>query len=136
MKIIDLEIKGNLVRFYLGQDDCDDYCGGKWDEKSYEHYADLVYDRYIAGMCDVVFPFDAIVLEPCCGHVDSRWRKDDMKARRVPCLVVMMPDVFDEDEYTWIYDNDFDRCVADERSIKIRFGDHMDPSNRIVESGA
>ena len=78
MKIIDLEIKGNLVRFYLGQDDCDDYCGDKWDEKSYEHYADLVYDRYIAGMCDVVFPFDAIVLEPCCGHVDSRWRKDDM----------------------------------------------------------
>ena len=37
----------------------------------------------------------------------------------------------DEDEYTWIYDNDFDRCVADERSLKFRFGDKMEPSDKV-----
>lgn len=135
MKIIDFERKGNLIRFYLGRDDDNDYQGDNWDKAPYESSSEdrLVHDRYIVGYTDVVFPFDAIVVEPSDGHKASRWSKNDMKARRVPCIAVMMPEVFDDDEYTWIYDDDFDRCMADERSIKFRFGDAMERTDSIEE---
>ena len=31
MKIIDFDEKGNVVRFYLGDDNCEDYWGDDWD---------------------------------------------------------------------------------------------------------
>lgn len=133
MKIIDFEKKGNLVRFYLGENDDDDFWGNNWDERPYEKQQDSrVYDRYIAGVRDIVFPFDAIVCEPADGHTNSRRSKRDMKGRRCPCIVVMMEDVFDEDEYDWTYVDDFDRCAGDGRSIKFMFGDTMKPSDKVV----
>ena len=44
MKIIDFEIKGNQVKFYLGSDNCDNYWGDDWDDKPYEHNAGEPYD--------------------------------------------------------------------------------------------
>lgn len=67
MKIIDFERKGNLVRFYLGDDDLVEWYGDDWNDTPYEHNAERVYDEYIKGYCDMMFPFDDLVLEPCCG---------------------------------------------------------------------
>ena len=65
MKIIDFEKKGNLVRFWLGTDDCSDYWGDDWDDAPYEHNAGYVYSEYVTGYIDYVFPFETLVLEPC-----------------------------------------------------------------------
>lgn len=87
MKIIDFEKKGNLVRFYLG--DGDDYWGDDWGDRPYEHNAGSVYERYIKGYKEIVFPFGVLVLEPCDGECNSRYSKEDMKKRKVPCILVV-----------------------------------------------
>lgn len=45
MKIIDFERKGNLVRFYLGDDDLEEWYGDDWNDTPYEHNAGQVYDE-------------------------------------------------------------------------------------------
>lgn len=89
MKIIDFEKKGNVVRFYLGEDDCINYGGDDWNDTPYEHNAGRVSDAYVKGYADIAFPFDALVLEPCDGELNSRYCKDDMKAGTVPCIIVI-----------------------------------------------
>lgn len=122
MKIIDFEKKGNVVRFYLGKDDCEDYRGDDWNDIPYEHNAGRVYDEYIVSHRDIAFPFDVVVLEPQdtdCQY-NSLWCKDDMKARKVPCIIaVRNPDEYHEDE--------FEHYLGDEKTIKFYFGDKMEP---------
>lgn len=101
MKIIDVDRKGNLVRFYLGADDCDDYWGDDWDDAPYEHNAGTVYDRFVTGVRDVAFAFDAYVLEPCNGVDNSSFSKEDMIKRRVPCLIVVPPELTKESFNDW-----------------------------------
>lgn len=121
MKIIDFERKGNVVRFYLGDDDCEDYQGDDWNDTPYEHNAGRVYDRYIKGYRDVMFPFDVLVLEPCDGQINSDWCKDDMKARNVPCIIAIKQN---EDEY---YFPNFNTYVGRDDVVKYYFGDEMNP---------
>lgn len=99
-KIIDIERKGNLVRFYLGADDCNDYWGDDWNDAPYEHNAGLVYERFIETTRDIAFPFDSLVLEPANDWSnDSRYSKEDMKHRRVPCLIVVPAEVVGDYSY-------------------------------------
>lgn len=127
MKIIDFEKKGNLVRFYLGEDHNESYTGDDWDDVSYENNASRVYDEHVVGYRDMAFPFEFAVLEPKdpewqCG---SRWCKDDMKARKVPCIIaVPKPD--------YLHDDDFDRYVGDKQTIKFYFGDKMEPADSLT----
>ena len=51
MKIIDFDKKGNVVRFYLGEDVCNDYWGDDWNDAPYEHNAGTVYNRYVKEGC-------------------------------------------------------------------------------------
>ena len=44
MKILDFELKGNVIKFYLGN--CNDWWGDDWDDRPYEHNAGKVYDQY------------------------------------------------------------------------------------------
>ena len=110
LKVIDFERKGNVVRLYLGVGT--DYWGDDWDDIPYEHNAGTVYDKYVRGYVDVAFPFNMLVCEPSDNWTrNSRWSKDDMKKRKVPCIVVTD-------------DNDsFSTAMADESSRKIYFGD-------------
>lgn len=127
MKIIDFKKKGNLVRFYLGDDSQDNWYGDDWNDRPYEHNAGSVYDQFIRGYCDIVFPFSLIVAEPSEDwHNDgnSEWSKDDMKARRVPCIVAVPSDNY------W-GDREFNGFIADDRAIKFYFGDKMAPRTTI-----
>lgn len=56
MKIIDFNRKGNLVRFLLGHDDCNDYEGTFWGSSPYDKIFS-VYTKYEIGYVDVCFPF-------------------------------------------------------------------------------
>ena len=89
MKIIDYEIRGSCVRFYLGKDDDTDYHGDDWNDRPYDCNAGTVYKEYITGYADLVFPLDSLVLEPCDGVTYCRFTKDDMKNGTVPCVVVV-----------------------------------------------
>lgn len=130
MKIIDFEKKGNLVRFYLGEDSNEDYEGDDWNDVPYECNAGKVYQEYIVGYRDIAFPFEFAVLEPKDSEWqnNSRWCKDDMKARKVPCIIaVPKPD-------GW-YDDDFDRYAGDKQTIKFYFGDKMEPADALMIFG-
>lgn len=122
MKIIDFAKKGNVVRFYLGEDSLKEWWGDDWNDRPYEHNAGSVYSEYVSAKKDIAFPFDDLVLEPCDGEVNSPYSKDDMIERHVPCIIVV-PAKVAEEEY-WM--EDFKYWVGDDRIKKYYFGDRMD----------
>lgn len=94
-KIIDFERKGNVVRFYLGAADCNDYWGDDWNDSPYDCNAGTVYDEYVVGVKDVAFPFDSLVLEPSSEWEggNSYFSKENMKYRHIPCIIVVPAEV-------------------------------------------
>lgn len=124
LKIIDFERKGNVVRFYLGDDNCDDYWGDDWDDAPYDCNAGTVYHDYRKGVKDIAFPFDDFVLEPESdgGYHSPSYSKEDMKKRKVPCVIVVPRSVHED---SWM--DDFHRWVAADGVQKFYFGDHMEP---------
>ena len=121
MKIIDFERKGNVVRFYLGDDDCEDYWGDDWNDAPYEHNAGTVYKRFVKGIHDVTLPFDALVLEPCSGTYNSNFSKEDMKKCACPCIIVV-PKELAENEWN----TDFAYWVGSNKIQKYYFNDKME----------
>lgn len=122
MQIIDMEKKGNVVRFYLGENG--NQWGDDWDDAPYEHNAERVYEDYVKATKDIAFPYDDIVLEPCDGVSDSIYSKKDMIKRKVPCLVVVPRELY-KDDYFLSYN--FGCWVAVDGVIKYYFGDEMEP---------
>jgi len=121
MKIIDWQKKGNLVRIYLGKDDLEDWYGDDWDDRPYEHNAEVVCSKFVKSTTDLVIPFDLTVLEPCeewSYNGNSPYSKDDLKAGEAPCIVVAGDD--------WRFENSFLEAVADKDSIKIYLGQRYD----------
>lgn len=126
MKIIDFERRGNAIRFYLGDDDCKDYWGDDWDDRPYETNAGMVYERYVRGYTDVTYDFSYMVLEPDSGEYISSVSKEDMKKRRVPCIIVVPPQSEqDHDLYPW-EDERYSHWIGAEGIRKYYFGDPME----------
>ena len=126
MKIIDFEKKGNVVRFYLGADDCEDYWGDDWDDTPYEYNAGLVYERFITGTRDFAFPPDYCVLEPkedYKNHGNSEFCKEDLQRRSIPCIVAIKPS---EDDYWDLYDC-FSNIAMNDKAVRFYYGDPMEP---------
>lgn len=122
MKIIDFEKKGNVVRFYLGADNCQNYWGDDWNDAPYDCNAGTVYADFISGIRDIAFPFDDLVLEPCDGTFCCSYTKDDMKRRTVPCIVVVPKELAET-----TYDEKFSRWVGADGVQRFYFGDEMNP---------
>lgn len=127
MKIIDFARKGNLVRFYLGEDDLENWWGDDWNDCPYECNAGIVYPRFVSTVVDIAFPFDSDVLEPCdgaydLGHSGSGYTKEDMKTRRVPCIIIVP-----KEEAGWGAWN-YQQHVTNNKVQKFYFGDQIDPS--------
>lgn len=114
-KIIDFRKKGNVVRFYLGRDDLEDWGGDDWNDSPYQYNAGEVYLEYISSYMDVVFPFNWQVLEPADSYDGLEWCKNDMKDKAVPCIVAH-PDP------GWLQGT-FSGVLADQRAYKFYFGD-------------
>lgn len=121
MKIIDFDKKGNVVRFYFGDDSLTDYWGDDWNDRPYECNAGTVYEEFVKGYVDVAFDFDSLVLEPendWRNHGNSQWCKDDMRERKVPCIIVVPKELLED---TW--EDGFNYWVAADRVRKIYFND-------------
>lgn len=97
MKLIDYELFGNVVRFYVGIEDLTDWYGDDWNDKPFEENAGSVYDEYVTGYIDVAWNGDFVVSEPAGLY----FSKDDMKSRKIP-MVAVAPIL--SDTYRWEYD--------------------------------
>lgn len=122
MNIIDVETKGNVVRFYLGENGSQ--WGDDWNDAPYEHNAGRVYDKYIQKVKDVPYPFDSLVLQPSDGVLNSEFTKEDMINRIIPCLIIVPLNVLASDKNGWR--DDFSYWNTNKRSTKIYFGDSID----------
>ena len=122
LKIIDCEEKGHVVRFYLGNKDCTDYWGDDWNDSPYDCNAGTVYDRFVIKTLDVAFPFGCKVLEPCDGVLNCIYSKEDMKKRRVPCLIVVPEKVLEDSGY---WKDSFYDWVGSDGVLKIFLGDQI-----------
>lgn len=121
MKIIDFDKKGNVVRFYLGDDNCNDYWGDDWNDAPYEHNAGSVYGIDIVKCIDMYFPFDSLVLEPqddWRNNGNSRYSKEDMKNGYVPCIIVVPSELAGE-----TYADTFGYWVGSKNIEKFYFND-------------
>lgn len=130
MKIIDFEKKGNVVRFYLGEDNLEDWYGDDWDDTPYEHNAGSVYEEFVSETIDLAFNFNCLILEPqddWQNNGNSNWCKNDMKDRLVPCIIV----VPNEPDYD---DNNFSKYICSDKIIRIYFGDSLE-SLKVIECG-
>ena len=144
-EIIDYSIKGNIVRFYLGEKDpkwgwtnknckyydaddlepSDDYYGDDWNDVPYEHNAGTVYPEFIKAIVDVSFGYDDVVIEPSFGYLNSKWCKDDMKARKIPCLIVIPESVLKKNNLEEWKIKNFEAAMEIDGAIKYYFGDSV-----------
>ena len=134
MKIIDFEKKGNVVRFYLGADDLKEWWGDDWDDAPYDCNAGSVYEQFVSGHRDIAFPFDSLVIEPCEGVTNTEWCKDDMRERKVPCIIVVPKEKADD---IW-HGQDFAYWVCVDGIQRFYFGDRMeteDEEHKNAQSG-
>lgn len=118
MKIIDWNRQGNVIRLLLAPDALDDWSGDDWNDRPYEHNAGEVSDRYVTHTQDVAVPLDLEVMEPADdwrAGGNSHWSKDDMKARRIPMLVVAPTE-------PW-YRGDWDRLIGRDDAVRVYMGD-------------
>ena len=126
MKIIDFEKRGNVIRFYCGKDNCDDYWGDDWNDRPYEHNAERVYYEYIEEYIDVAVDMDYHVMEPADDwryNNNTPFSKEDMKKRSVPCIIVVPED----DSYV---SEEFNRYAVSDNVDKIYFGDSIEKLNK------
>ncbi len=131
MKIIDFERRGNVVRFYLGEDNCHDYWGDDWDDAPYELNAGTVYDKYVSQIVEYAFPVDYLVLEP---QDDWHWRnnspytKEGMKQGKVACLLIVSPV---ERQTEW-WTDEFNLWAGNKNVPKIYFNDNIEVTDTVI----
>ena len=123
MKIIDFEIKGTMVKFYLGKDSLKKWWGDDWNDRPYEHNAGTVYDEFVSKIVVKVFDFDDIVLEPSDGEINSAYTKEDMVKRHAPCVIVLGKKYLEE--YSDGALVGYSDVINHEHCIKYYFGDKI-----------
>lgn len=113
LKVIDWDKRGNVVRFFLGKKELNDWWGDDWNDSPYEHNAGNVYNEFIEGYIDMAWDLDVVVAEPSDGCYSSSYCKDDFKYRNIPIIAIHK---LKEKEYAWEYE-DFRSCFvkADEK---------------------
>lgn len=125
MKIGDFDRKGNVIRFYLVDDKCDDYWGDDWNDRPYEHNAGVIYEEYVKGYVDFYIPFDWLVVEAQDDwnyRSNSPFSKEDMKKRNVPCVVIVPRRVY-ENEWS---DPVFSKYIGSDNVVKVYFEDTLE----------
>lgn len=122
LKVIDFRLKGNVLRLFLGEPEARAW-GDDWNDTPYEHNAGTVYEEYVTATLDVAFDFDAYVSEPCDGHLNSPWCKQDMQLHAVPCIATLLLNDGRRDD--WRYDDNFQQIAEHRDATLVFFGDAL-----------
>lgn len=88
MKILDVSMKGNAIRLYLGKDSIDisKITGDDWNDVGED---EMVYEEFIDKTVDMTFPFKDTVVSPFNFYEnENRLTKDQMKSRLVPLFAI------------------------------------------------
>ena len=85
-QIIDVERKGNVIRFYVDKNG--KQWGDDWNDAPYEHNAGTVYSEYVQRTVDYAVPFDLYVHEPSDDGINSQYSKEDFIARKVAPITI------------------------------------------------
>jgi hypothetical protein len=85
-EIIDFEVKLSYITFYLGKNGSQS--GDDWDGAPYEHNASPVYSEFVEGIVTILVPYKLNIYEPCYGHANSPYSKNDMKSGKIPCIIL------------------------------------------------
>lgn len=126
-KIIDFKTKGNVIRFYLGADDCFDYWGDDWDDRPYEHNAGEVYDRFVVGYADIYVDMNLTVYTPegdWSYNRNSPFCKEDFQKRKTPCVIIA------DSEDSVCYSNELGNNAA----VKFYFEDKIEPGTYFFDA--
>lgn len=91
-ELIDCELKGNLVRLYLGKNG--KQWGDDWDDKPYEHNAGHVYDEFVEKIADISINFEYDVNEPADFAIEgnSQWRREDFIKKKIHAISINNPE--------------------------------------------
>lgn len=118
-EIIDFYCKGNVVKLYLGKNGTQ--TGEYWNYKDYKAMAGPVESQYIKSIVDLYIPFDDTILEPsqCYDDHDIAYRKDDMKEKTIPCLIIVPAKTYCD----YYCCTDFELYRTEPTAIKLYFGD-------------
>ena len=163
LEVIDIVSRGNLIRFYLGKKEgkwgwtnpnykdshgetpdwlkpSDIYYGDDWDDAPYDCNAGPVYSEFIKGYIDIAFDFDCELLEPEKPITYKDWSKDDMRDRKVPCLIILTagyeyPETYykPDENGNFVPTFDFFNSLEDNKVAKIYFGDNVQRILDLVE---
>lgn len=135
MKIIDFNRRGNVVRFYLGRDDENDYYGDDWDDRPYEHNAGTVYQEFVYATVDVAMDYDGAFTEPADDwsyNGNSPFCKDNFKEGLAPCLLAVSKDVCKQ-----YWEVQYSAMVANQNVLKIYYNQKWNDEfvNTLKEAG-
>lgn len=87
LKIIDYEIKGCVLKLYLG--DSKDYYGDDWNDIPFEYNAGIVYKKFIKKEIILYFPFNIEFLEANVLITNSGYCKNDFKNNKVSFIFIV-----------------------------------------------
>lgn len=138
MKIIDFELLGNVVKFYLGKDDLQNFCGDDWDDAPYDCNAGDMYNKFVSGVREIAFPSNWVLLEPKDDYWHGKycpWCKDDFVARKTPCVIAVR---IKEGNYRYEVEGHFSvYAAADDPNNVVKFyiGDKMESSDKLTIFG-
>lgn len=116
MKVIDFNRKGNLLKIFLGDDNCNDYWGDDWNDRPYEANAGTVYDKFVKATAQFVVPFEYEIVEPQDINVyngNSPYCKDDFK-NGVPFAAIM------PEEKSWL-GPEFAHVITKQDCVKLSY---------------
>lgn len=83
MKLIDVNVIGNVLVLYFGKNNLKTYHGDDWDDSPCECNAGIVYDRYVYKIVEVAFTSDISVQSFYEHDYDSYFlAKNDIKAQK------------------------------------------------------
>ena len=124
MKIIDAQIKGNVVRFFFGEDELKEWWGDDWDDRPYDCNCGEVYEEYVSGYVDIAFPFDWWVSEPCKGIWNSPYSREEFMTGNIPLVAACKV------EDAW--GDDFQSVIGKPSTITFYMGDKIKKLNGLL----
>jgi len=131
-ELIDCELKGNMVRLYLGKNG--KQWGDDWNDKPYEHNAGRVYDEYVEKIADISIKFEYEVNEPAdfAEGGNSDFRREDFIKGKIYAFTVINPE--NNSSITIYFGEKFEDIIKRLNEIKAGYSVYIPKLEKEVKS--